>query len=144
MRPFRFALIVVVIGLSFMLGRLAWTKYLESVIFDQHYISLPPDATEDLAGKTFSIKKIQILRGDFFEITIHDNVEKRVLGVLSVSATDDAKVKVLDLMNHCSEPKVHLKYKGADGRWLVEINFLYNEKGVNLSTWLTQNGLTYK
>lgn len=143
MKPFRLALIILVIGLGLLAGRVAWFK-IEPMVFSQQFHDVP-DISDDLATKTFPIKRIQVLKGDFFEITFRENdIEKRVLGELPVSATEDAKTKVLDLMNHCTEPKVYLKSKGANGRWLVEINFVYNEKGVNLSTWLTQNGLTYK
>jgi hypothetical protein len=39
---------------------------------------------------------------------------------------------------------VTLKSKDSEGRWIVEINFVHESKEVNLTQWLTQNGLTYK
>jgi hypothetical protein len=105
-------------------------------------MNVTPSISDDQSGKTYSIKRIQVLKGDYFDISMFE--DKRILAKLSVLATEDSKNKVLDLMNHCTQPKVTLKSKDIEGRWIVEIDFLHENQKVNLAQWLTQNGLTYK
>jgi xanthosine utilization system XapX-like protein len=139
-------MVAIIGGLGLLLGYLAWPK-IEAYLGNKETptVVAPPDVTDNVAGKTYPIKRIQVLKGDYFDITIsEEKSDKRILGKLSVLATEDSKTKVLDLMNHCSQPKVTLKSKDSEGRWIVEINFVHESKEVNLTQWLTQNGLTYK
>lgn len=127
-----------------------------AVVFYLHYTrntdtSLPvpeklvlPELSQSIAGKTYDVKKLIVLRGDSFDITLKNTDETRVLGVLSVSATDDAKQKVIDLLNNIIKPKVILKEKQSENRWLVDIFFVANDKEVSLSEWLESNKLVYK
>lgn len=127
-----------------------------AVVFYLHYTrnadtSLPvpeklilPELSQSMAGKTYDVKKIIVLRGDSFDITLKDDSETRVLGVLSVSATEDAKQKVIDLLNNSLKPKVVLSKKQSDNRWLVNIFVEVNEKQISLSEWLESNKLVYK
>lgn len=111
---------------------------------EEPVISAPPNVSDNEADKTHPIKRIQVLKGDYFDITLGTEPEQRVLAKLSVLATEDSKIKVLDLMNHCTQPKVTLKSKDSEGRWVVDIVFVHEGKDIILSQWLTQNGLTYK
>lgn len=127
-----------------------------AVVFYLHYTrntdtSLPvpeklvlPELSQSMAGKTFEVKKLIVLRGDSFDITLKDTTETRVLGVLSVSATDDAKQKVIDLLNKSIKPRVVLNEKQSDNRWSVNIFVIVNDKEVSLSEWLESNKLVYK
>lgn len=101
-----------------------------------------PTLPDSEVGKTFSIKRISVLKGDHFDITTRDG--KRVLCRLTVMATNESKSKVLDLFNHCADPRVVLKSKQPDGHWTVEILFKYNGNETKLSEWLTANKLVYQ
>jgi hypothetical protein len=147
MKVNRLVMVIMIGGLVLLLGYLAWPKIGSYISGNKEapVIVAPPDVPDNVTGKTYPIKRIQVLKGDYFDITIsEDKTDKRILGKLSVLATEDSKTKVLDLMNHCSQPKVTLKSKDNEGRWIVEINFVHESKEVNLTQWLTQNGLTYK
>jgi len=138
-------MIVAIWGLLMALGYLTWPKIQHLWKGEQPVVVAPPDVKDNMVGQTYPIKRIQVLKGDYFDITIFDaSADKRVLGKLSVLATEESKTKVLDLMNHCEQPKVVLKSKNTEGHWIVEITFLHEGKDISLSQWLTQNGLTYK
>jgi len=147
MKRNRLIMFIIIGGLGLVLGDLVWPKI--QMYFRRNgepiVIAAPPDVKENVVGKTYPIKRIQVLKGDYFDITIlEDKLDKRILGKLSVLATDNSKSKVLDLMNRCTQPKVTLKSKDNEGFWIVEINIVHESKEVNLAQWLTQNGLTYK
>ena len=146
MKTNRILMIVAIWGFIIALGYFGWPKIKEHFGTKQEepVISAPPDVQDNEAGKTYPIKRIQVLKGDYFDITIAAEPEKRVLAKLSVLATEDSKTKVLDLMNHCTQPKVTLKSKDSEGRWVVDVAFVHEGKDIILSQWLTQNGLTYK
>lgn len=147
MKTNRIIMIVAIWGLIIAIGYFGWPKIKEHFGVakqDGPEIVAPPDVKDNEVGKTYPIKRIQVLKGDYFDITIATEPEKRVLAKLSVLATEDSKTKVLDLMNHCTQPKVTLKSKDAEGRWVVDVMFVHENKDVNLAQWLTQNGLTYK
>jgi hypothetical protein len=93
-------------------------------------------------GKKFDVKKITVLRGDSFDLTMTDDA--RVLGKLPVMATENAKAKVLDLLNHSTNPKVLLREKQPDGRWVIDLFFTFEGKEINLTEWLSSNKLVYK
>lgn len=89
------------------------------------------------------VKKITVIDGNTFDLSLNDHNLDRVLAVLPVKATTEAKIKVIDLLNTSSNPKVILKTKTGD-RWLVEIFFNNNGKEHSMSEWLVQNNLVYK
>jgi hypothetical protein len=93
-------------------------------------------------GKQYDIKKITVLTGDSFDIALKDG--SRVLGKLPVFATSNAKERVLDLLNHSTRPRVVLREKQPDGRWIVEVSFAHDGRDWSLSEWLTANNLVYK
>lgn len=139
-------MIAAIWGLIIAFGYFGWPKIKEhfGTRQEEPVISAPPDVKDNEIGKTYPIKRIQVLKGDYFDITTATEPEKRVLAKLSVLATEDSKTKVLDLMNHCTQPKVTLKSKDSEGRWVVDVAFAHEGKDIILSQWLTQNGLTYK
>ena len=104
-----------------------------------------PTVPESEKGKRFEARRVIVLRGDSFDITIKDASNTRILGKLPVMATDNAKEKVLDLLNHSTNPKVVLQEKQPDGRWTIDFFFVNSEgKEVNLVEWLSSNNLVYK
>ena len=94
------------------------------------------------AGQEFSVKRVQVLKGDQFDIVL-DN-ETRILARLLVRAVDGSKLKVVDLLNNCENPRVRLVRKLDDGQWLVDFRLAQNGKDVDVATWLSDNKLVYK
>jgi hypothetical protein len=103
-----------------------------------------PTVPESEKGKRFDVRKVTVLRGDSFDIIMKDEGNTRILGKLPVMATEDAKGKVLDLLNHSTNPKVVLREKQPDGRWTIDFFFVSNGTEMNLSEWLSSNNLVYK
>jgi hypothetical protein len=105
---------------------------------------LLPKIAETEIGKTYEIRKLTVIRGDSFDLTIRDGNDSRVLVKLPVVAVENSKGKVLDLLSHCTNPKVVFREKQPDGRWQVDFLFTQEGKELNLSDWLTSNKLVYK
>jgi len=103
-----------------------------------------PTVPESEKGKRFDVSRVIVLRGDSFDMTMKDEGSTRILGKLPVMATENAKEKVLDLLNHSTNPKVVLREKQPDGRWTIDFFFTNNEKEQNLVEWLSSNNLVYK
>lgn len=104
-----------------------------------------PTVPESEKGKRFDVRKVTVLRGDSFDITMKDEANTRILGKLPVMATENAKGKVLDLLNHSTNPKVVLREKQPDGRWTIDFFFTNNDgKEINLVEWLSSNNMVYK
>lgn len=103
-----------------------------------------PTVPETEKGKRFDVRKVTVLRGDSFDITMKDEGNTRILGKLPVMATENAREKVLDLLNHSTNPKVVLREKQPDGRWTIDFFFVSNGTEMNLSEWLSSNNLVYK
>lgn len=101
--------------------------------------SAPPSSDE---GKTFAVKRVQVLKGDQFDLVLEN--ESRILAKLSVRTADQAKAKVIDLLNNCENPKVRLVKKEPDGQWLIDFRVTQSGKEVDLATWLSDNKLVYK
>lgn len=101
-----------------------------------------PKVTDAEKGKRFEVTKVTVLRADVLDITIKN--KDRIMAKLALTATDDAKEKVLDLLNNSTQPIVVLREKQSDGRWIVDFFFTNNGKEVSLSEWLLSNNLVYK
>lgn len=99
----------------------------------------PPSSDE---GKIFSVKRVQVLKGDQFDLMLEN--DSRILAKLSVRTAEQAKAKVIDLLNNCENPKVRLVKRESDGQWLVDFRVTQNGKEVDLATWLSDNKLVYK
>ena len=104
---------------------------------------IAPIVAESNVGKQFDVQKITVLRGDSFDITMK-NDNTRILGKLSVMATENAKAKVIDLINHSTNPKVVLRNKQPDGHWIIDLLIINDGKKINLVEWLSSNNLVYK
>lgn len=104
-------------------------------------LAAPADAEK---GKKYDVRTVVVLRGDTFDLTIKDKDNSRIMGKLPVIATENAKQKVLDQLNHSTNPKVVLREKQPDGRWTIDFFFTSNGKEVNLVEWLGSNNLVYK
>jgi len=103
-----------------------------------------PTVPDSEKGKKYDVRKVTVLRGDTFDLTMKDKDNTRILGKLSVMATDNAKEKVLDVLNHSTNPRVVLREKHSDGRWTVDFFFTSNGKEFNMVEWLSTNNLVYK
>jgi hypothetical protein len=113
---------------------------------DDKKTSIPNNSvlTDSNVKKRFAISRVIVLRGDTFDITIKDD-GTRILGKLSVMATDNSKGKVLDLLNYSTHPEIILKEKQSDGRWTIDFFAVDNNgKEFNLVEWLSSNNLVYK
>ena len=103
-----------------------------------------PKIPDSEKGKKLYVSRVVVLSGDSFDLTIRDKDNSRVLCKLFVLATDNSKEKVVDLLNHSTNPRVILREKQADGHWKVDF-FLFNDgKEINLVDWLSANNLIYK
>lgn len=105
---------------------------------------LLPQIPESEVGKQYEVKKVTVVRGDSFDLTIKDGNDSRILARLSVAAVENAKGKVLDVLNHCTKPRVVLREKQPDGRWTIDFFFTSEGKEINLADWLAANKLVYK
>lgn len=106
---------------------------------------LLPQISDSDQGKIYEIKKITVVSGDSFDLTIKDGNDSRILVKLTVVAVENAKGKVIDVLNHCIKPKIALKEKQPNGYWTVDL-FVVTKQGeeINLAEWLTANKLVYK
>lgn len=105
---------------------------------------LLPQISETEAGKKYNVRKVTVVRGDSFDLTIKDGNDSRILAKLSVAAVENAKGKVLDVLNHSTKPRVVLREKQPDGRWTIDFFFTNEGKEINLADWLVANNLVYK
>jgi len=95
-------------------------------------------------GKEFELRKIILMDDGKFDLTLKDDVSSRILAELSVVMVKNARGKVLDFLNVINRPRVLLKDKKADGKWVVDIFMIYEGKEINMNDWLTQNNLIYR
>ena len=123
---------IVILGLWF---AIAIAIYIEK---DKKHIILIP--SPEL--KTYEIQKVIVVSGDTFDLSLRDG--RRILAKLSVSTVDSAKGKVVDILNHCTNPRVILLEKQPDGSWKVDFFFTHEDKEINLSSWLVANKLVYE
>lgn len=89
-------------------------------------------------------KKITVLQGDLFDVSVHDNEKSRLLCKLNLNAVDNSKNSVLNLFNNSFNPRMRLIRKDIDGKWFVEIFLTNNGKDIDLSKWLFEQNLVYK
>ena len=137
---------LVIVGLWLMIAILMAIRY------KQNYVeSMPipeklviPMVPESQKGKEFNIRKVIVLNGNTFDLTLKDESSTRILGKLNVMSTANAKEKVVDFLNHVSSPKVVLREKQLDGQWIIDIFVTKDNKEINLSDWLVSNNLVYK
>lgn len=132
---------LVVFGLWLMIALVLYLNHQsDSPVSDK----LLPQIPNTEVGKHYEIKKITVVSGDSFDLVLKDGEDSRILAKLSVSAVDGAKGKVLDVLNHSIKPRVVLREKQPDGRWLIDLFFTNGGKEINLSNWLVINKLVYQ
>lgn len=132
----RLLLIVILWTLAFLTGSLFYTKFNKKA----NHANV---AIEDkFFGKKFDIKRIKVLQGDFFDITLFEQ-DQRILGKLPVFAVEESKEKVLDLVHHSKSPKVLIRSKGKEGQVVVDLFFLSGGEEISLVEWLEKNNLIY-
>lgn len=95
-------------------------------------------------GKEFDVRRIVLMDDGKFDITLKDDASSRILAELSVRMVGGSKSKVLDFLNNSSKPRVVLKERKNDGKWLVNVFIVNDGKEINLDDWLTENNLIYK
>lgn len=135
---------LIVVGLWLAIAAVLFIKYSgkdSAPIPESLAVPTIPDAEK---GKKYDVRKIVVIRGDSFDITIKDKDNSRIMGKLSLMSTDNAKEKVIDLLNHSNNPQVILREKQSDGRWTIDLIFVNEGKDVNLVQWLVSNNLVYK
>jgi len=115
-----------------------------SVNHDWNHSLSPVKPNQAESGKNYDVRKVTVVRGDSFDLTIKDGNDSRILAKLSVFATEDANKKVLNLLNHSTNPRVVLHEKQSDGRWKIDFFFTNDGKEINLAEWLIENKLVYK
>lgn len=102
-----------------------------------------PVISEIKAGQEFSVSKVTVIRGDYFDLTLkEDNL--RLFGKLNVIATEAAKIKLLELLNTTTKPKIVLREKQTNGCWIIDFFVTDKDKEINLVEWLSSNNLVYK
>jgi hypothetical protein len=140
------AIEILILGLWLIIALILFVYYNKS----NKFIPPLPDAfnvpsiSDSSKGKKFDLKRVIVLRGDTFDLTLNDKDDTRILGKLAVVATDEAKKKVYDLLNHSTNPKVLLYEKQSDGRWIVDLTIQNQKEEINLLKWLNSNNLVYK
>ena len=95
-------------------------------------------------GKVFLVKRITIIKGDLFDIVIKDGTDSRILAKLKENAVENSKKNVLELFNNSVNPKVVLKEKQLDGKWVVNLFLTHQGEEINVSEWLIKQNLIYK
>jgi hypothetical protein len=102
-----------------------------------------PDIALSYKGKSFEVRRISVQTGSAFDMTLKDDKVVRVLADLSVHATAESKQKIVDLLNNSNQPRVVLRDRKSDGRWLVDFFVKQNGVDVNVADWLLKNKLVY-
>lgn len=92
----------------------------------------------------FDVKKIVVISSNSYDFTLKDEKNTRILAKLSVLVTEDAKQKIIDLLNNVETPKVKLKEKQEDGKWIVDLFYTVNGQEQSFSSWLEEKNLVYK
>ena len=139
------AIEILILGLWFLIAVTVFWKYK----FSNKEIKLPENMdfqniTEVQVGKTFDIRKISILQGISFDITLKDDANSRILAELPVKPTADARNRLVDLLNQSAKPSLMLKQKQENGKWIIDL-FVYNaDKKLNIADWLKENKLIYQ
>ena len=116
--------------------------YVQNGIRTQDRMPIPEKSSFVLQpNKELEIKKISVIKGDLFELTLKDQSSSRIFAKLPINAIDDSKRKVVKILREVVSPRVFLVEKKQDGRWIVNIFFLLENQESNLVDWLEQNNL---
>ena len=96
------------------------------------------------SNKSYKIKIIVVLAGNKFDLTIGEENPSRLLLKIAVQTVDDAKKKIVSLLNSSTNPEVVLDKKTETGEWIGEIHFVQDGKKNSISNWMIENNLVYR
>lgn len=137
---------ITVLGVWLLIAVLFFFKNSKS---HQKEIVLPDSLNTDTLssvdkGKDFDLRKIVLMEDGRFDLTLKDETSSRILADLTVQMVKGSRGKVLDFLNTVSKPRVVLKERKSDGKWLVDVFVVADGKELNLADWLRENNLSYK
>jgi hypothetical protein len=90
------------------------------------------------------LKKIIVISANSFDLTLKDEKNTRILAKLDVVIAEEAKQKIIDLLNTISNPQLRLIEKQNDGKWVVDLSFDLEGQEQSLKSWLEGKNLVYK
>ena len=131
---------------------LLWFLIAASLFFvdkQKQIISDPPIEQFDNDKKIetvqkLDVKKIVVISSNSYDFTLKDEKNTRILAKPSVLVTEDAKQKIIDLLNNVENPKLKLIQKQEDGKWIVDLFYTVNGQEQSFSSWLEEKNLVYK
>ena len=103
-----------------------------------------PDISSNYKGKSFAVRRVNVTTGNSFDFTLKDQTVTRILGELPVMATKESKQKLVELLNRSDSPRIVLKDRRNDGRWVVDFFVTENGSEINVVDWLKKNKLVYQ
>ena len=108
-------------------------------------VATVPIVNEDKVQKQpYEVKKISVIDGNTFDVMLKDKDITRVFAVIPVKGVTESKKKLIELFNHCENPKILMKQKDKDGKWTVDFTMKYDSKEINLVDWMKSNNLVYE
>lgn len=136
---------IIILGLWLTLA----VTYFVKTRYQNKDLTVPPNLeakeTDSLrVGKEFSVRRITVIDGGTFDLLLKDDDSTRVLCELDVKSTNDAKSKVIDLLNASQQPKVKFIKKQDNGKWMIDLYVSEDSKQISLSAWLKENKLVYR
>lgn len=130
---------IVVLGLWLLIAVVLFVRLQPSA----QYVPSSPEGIIN-PEKSYDVKKISIVDGNTFDLILNDNSVSRILAEIPVKTVLEAKKKLIDLFNNCEKPRVVLKKKDSDGKWIVDFYIHINSKEIDLIDWMRSNNLVYQ
>ena len=128
-----------------------WLLVMATLVF-RHFaskndIDLKPPASdpglaESLIGKRMPVKRIVVVDGSNYDITLKEG-DRRLLLSLPVATANGAKQGVVSLLNTVTRPEVVLESKRPDGKWVGKIIMQKDNAELDLCRWLADNKFVY-
>lgn len=147
-KPFTFestwAVQSIIVGLWLMIAVVITVRH-----FEQKPKILPsslsvPVISESEKNKLFNVSKVVVIRGNYFDLTLKEG-DIHLFGKLNVPVREEAKIKLLDLLNNVTKPTIVLRDKQDDGCWIIDFFVIDKDnKEINLAEWLSSNNLVIK
>jgi uncharacterized protein YpmB len=143
MKQHNLCLVVILIILSVVLSFVLYNKGVQTKSANK--IDIETRISQQ--GDTYSVKKITVLAGNEFDITLDNG--KRIYAKLAVTTVPDAKHRVITYLNETINPKVVILGKQGE-TWIVDLYVRMESQAslldeeVSLSNWLKENGLIWQ
>lgn len=138
----KWAIQSIIVGLWLMIAVIITVRHFEKSKILPGFLTLPVIA-ETEKNKIFNVSKVVVIRGNYFDLTLkEDNIH--LFGKLNVLTTEEAKIKLLDLLNNATKPTIVLREKQDDGCWIIDFFVIDKDKEINLAEWLSSNNLVIK